>query len=75
MIKCDLNRFFFQAQTTVPFIDSNFVEPPELVPLSGVGLLYKYQIGHGGYVAPKLITHDYAAAAMRIRGAVGVYGV
>lgn len=63
------------AQTTVPFIDSNLVEPPELVPLSGVGLIYKFQVGHGGYVAPKLVTHDYAAAAMRIRGAVGVYGV
>lgn len=63
------------AQTTVPFIDSILVEPPELVPLSGVGLYYKYQIGHGGYVAPRLIIQDYAAAAMRIRGAVGVYGV
>lgn len=63
------------AQTTVPFIDTILVEPAELVPLSGVGLFYKYQPGHGGYVAPKLITHDYAAAAMRIRAAVGVYGV
>lgn len=63
------------AQTTVPFIDTILVEPSELVPLSGVGLFYKYQPGHGGYVAPKLITHDYAAAAMRIRAAVGVYGV
>lgn len=63
------------AQTTVPFIDSNLIEDPELVPLSGIGLFYKYQLGFGGYVAPKLVTHDYAAAAMRIRGAAGVYGV
>lgn len=63
------------AQTTVPFIDTNLVEAPELVPLSGVGLFYKFQVGHGGYVAPKVVTLDYAAPAMRIRGAVGVYGV
>lgn len=63
------------AQTTVPFFDSNLIEPPELAPLSGVGLFYKAKLGYGGFVAPRLITHDYATAAMRIRGAVGVYGV
>lgn len=63
------------AQTTVPFIDTVLVEPDDLGPLSGVGLFYKHQTGHGGYVAPRLITHDNAAAAMRIRAAVGVYGV
>lgn len=63
------------AQTTVPFFDSNTVEPTELVPLSGIGLFYKFQSGHGGYISPRLVTHDYADAAMRIRGAVGVYGV
>lgn len=63
------------AQTTVPFFDSNLIEPSELAPLSGVGILYKYQEGHGGFVAPKLITRDHSAAVMRIRGAVGVYGV
>lgn len=63
------------AQTTVPFIDSNLIESPELVPISGVGLFYKSQSGFGGYVAPRLVTQDNAAAAMRIRGATGVYGV
>lgn len=63
------------AQTTVPFIDSIQLEPYENVALHGIGIFYKAQIGHGGYIAPKLITYDYAASAMRIRGAVGVYGV
>lgn len=63
------------AQSTVPFIDSNLIESPELVALSGVGLFYKFQPGYGGYVAPRLITQDYGHAAMRIRGATGVYGV
>lgn len=63
------------AQTTVPFIESNYVEAPESEPLSGVGLFYKHQVGHGGYVAPKVVTLDNASAAMRIRGAIGVYGV
>lgn len=63
------------SQTTVPFIDSIEIESEDLAPLSGVGLFYKHQTGHGGYVAPQLVTHDNAAAAMRIRGAVGVYGV
>ncbi|XP_031627540.1 uncharacterized protein LOC116343553 [Contarinia nasturtii] len=63
------------AQSTVPFIDSNLIEPSELAPLSGVGIFYKYQKGYGGFVAPRLITRDHSAAVMRIRGAVGVYGV
>lgn len=63
------------AQTTIPFFDSIELEPYEMVPLHGVGIIYKYQHGYGGYIAPKLLTYDYAAAAMRIRGAVGVYGV
>lgn len=63
------------AQSTVPFIDSIQLEPYDSVPLHGVGIFYKSQYAHGGYIAPKLITYDYAASAMRIRGAVGVYGV
>lgn len=63
------------AQTTVPFIDSILVETPEMEPLSGIGLIYKFQLGYGGYVAPRLWTRDNAAAAMRIRSAAGVYGV
>lgn len=63
------------AQLTVPFIDSILIEPYESVPLSGVGLFYKSQVGFGGYLAPHLITYDYASAALRLRAAVGVYGV
>lgn len=63
------------AQTTVPFIDTILVEPDDFTPLSGVGIFYKHQLGHGGYVAPRIVTHDNAAAAMRIRAAAGVYGV
>lgn len=63
------------AQTTVPYIDSILVETPEMEPLSGVGLFIKFQTGYGSYVAPRLVTQDNAAAALRIRSAVGVYGV
>lgn len=63
------------AQTTVPFIDSILVETPEMEPLSGIGLFYKFQLGYGGYVAPRLVTQDNAAAVMRVRSATGVYGV
>lgn len=63
------------AQTTVPFIDSILVETPEMEPLAGIGLFYKFQLGYGGYVAPRLVTQDNAAAAMRVRSANGVYGV
>lgn len=63
------------AQTTVPFIDSILVETPEMEPLAGIGLFYKFQLGYGGYLAPRLVTQDNAAAAMRVRSANGVYGV
>lgn len=49
------------AQTTIPFLDIQMVEPRHPVPLAGVGLLYKGQEGYGGYVAPKVITYDYTA--------------
>lgn len=63
------------AQNTVPFIDSILVETPEMEPLSGIGLFYKFQLGFGGYVAPRLVTQDNAASVMRVRSANGVYGV
>lgn len=61
------------AQTTVPFIDSNLIESPDMMALSGVGLFYKFQPGFGGYVAPKLVLPDHDEDAMRIRGATGVF--
>lgn len=63
------------AQSTVPFIDTALVEPTEAIPLSGMGIFYKATKGFGGFVAPKLITYDFASTALRIRAAVGVYGV
>lgn len=47
------------AQTTVPFLDIQMVEPVHPVPLAGIGLYYKGQDGFGGYIAPKLVTYDY----------------
>lgn len=48
------------AQTTIPFIDAQLVEPKYLVPLSGAGIYYKGQPGYGGYVAPKIVTYDFS---------------
>lgn len=48
------------AQTTVPFIDAQLVEPPNPAPLSGVGLYYKTFESSGGFIAPKLITYNFA---------------
>ncbi|KAJ6637237.1 hypothetical protein Bhyg_09967 [Pseudolycoriella hygida] len=48
------------AQTTVPFIDTEIVEPIRPTILSGVGLYYKGQNGYGGFIAPKIVTYDFA---------------
>lgn len=48
------------AQTTVPYIDAQLVQPgPNLVPLSGIGLYYKGFPGNGGFIAPKVLTYNY----------------
>lgn len=47
------------AQTTVPFIDAQLVEPHNLIPLSGVGLYYKGQPNNGGFIAPKVLTYNF----------------
>lgn len=46
-------------QLTVPFIDSQRVEPYNPIPLSGVGLYHKATVGSGGFIAPKLIVQDF----------------
>lgn len=48
------------GQSTVPYLDTQDVTSEPLAPLSGVGLYHKGQDGYGGYVAPKIITYDYA---------------
>lgn len=48
------------GQTTVPYLDAQDVVSVPPVALSGAGLYHKGQAGFGGFVAPKLITYDYA---------------
>lgn len=48
------------AQTTVPFIDIELVEPTHPTILSGAGLYYKGQPGFGGFIAPKIVTYDFS---------------
>lgn len=48
------------AQTTVPFIDIELVEPTHPTILSGAGLYYKGLPEYGGFIAPKIVTYDFA---------------
>lgn len=63
------------AQLTVPFFDATIVESNNDDAVSGAGIYYKSTPGYAGFIAPKLIMYDRGAAVMRIRAAVGVYGV
>lgn len=47
------------SQVTVPFIDTQRVEPYLPVALSGVGLYHKTANGSGGFIATKLIVYDF----------------
>lgn len=53
------DRYKDAAQTTVPFIDIQVVEPEIPVPLNGIGIYYKGLPGYGGFIAPKIVTYDY----------------
>lgn len=46
-------------QLTVPFIDTQRVEPYNPIALSGVGLYHKSISGTGGFIAPKLVVYDF----------------
>lgn len=46
-------------QSTVPYIDTQLVEPSHPAPLIGVGLYYKGSDGFGGYIAPYVVPYDY----------------
>lgn len=48
------------AQTTVPFIDTQYVAPDPPVLLSGIGIFHKGQPHYGGFIAPKVFTYDYS---------------
>lgn len=47
------------SQLTVPFIDTQRVEPYLPVALSGVGLYYKTTNTSGGFIGTKLIVYDF----------------
>lgn len=48
------------AQTTIPYIDAQDATSFPPVPLTGVGIFHKGQDLSGGFIAPKLITFDFA---------------
>lgn len=47
------------SQLTVPFIDTQRIEPYNPIPLSGVGLYHRSVDESGGFIAPKLIVYDF----------------
>lgn len=47
------------AQSTVPFIDTQSVEPKPPVPISGAGIFHKGRGGFGGFIGLKLITYNF----------------
>lgn len=49
------------AQSTVPMLDTQRVEPYYPSPLSGVGLYHKTVDDSGGFIAPKIIVIDFEA--------------
>lgn len=48
------------GQTTVPFFDSQAVEMKIPVPLSGIGVFHKGEVGSGGFIAPRIFTYDFS---------------
>lgn len=47
------------SQLTVPFIDTQRVEPYNPIALSGVGIYHKLIRGSGGFIAPSIIVYDF----------------
>lgn len=47
------------GQTTVPFIDAQWVVTSPASPLKGVGIHWRGRIGSGGYVAPVITAYDF----------------
>ncbi|KAK0161272.1 hypothetical protein PV327_009759 [Microctonus hyperodae] len=46
---------------TVPFFDAQPVEVSPEFPLGGIGLFHRGRNGFGGYIAPRIFTHNIAA--------------
>ncbi|XP_058794289.1 uncharacterized protein LOC131665995 isoform X2 [Phymastichus coffea] len=47
------------GQSTIPFIDTQRVEPKPPVPISGAGIFHKGRGGYGGFLSLKLITYNF----------------
>lgn len=52
------DKFKDLAQTTIPYIDAQLVEPHNPVPLGGVGLYWKSFSGYGGFIGPKILNYN-----------------
>lgn len=48
------------AQSTVPFIDIQEIQPSPVIPIAGAGIYHKGRKGSGGFVGMKLITYNFA---------------
>ncbi|XP_025191079.1 uncharacterized protein LOC112591459 isoform X2 [Melanaphis sacchari] len=48
------------AQTTLPFIDMQTVEPYPGIPFSGLGIYFKGTKGYGGFIGASVSTYDYS---------------
>ncbi|XP_025418237.1 uncharacterized protein LOC112688982 isoform X2 [Sipha flava] len=48
------------AQSTIPFIDKQTVDPYPGVPLSGVGIYYKGVKSYGGFIGANVFTYDFS---------------
>lgn len=47
------------GQLTVPFIDTQRLEPERAVVLSGVGMHLRARDGYGGFIAPRVFVYDF----------------
>ncbi|XP_050531458.1 uncharacterized protein LOC126900066 isoform X2 [Daktulosphaira vitifoliae] len=48
------------AQTTLPFIDKQTVEPFPAIPLSGVGIYFKGIENYGGFIGANVFTYNFS---------------
>ncbi|KAI4500300.1 hypothetical protein M0802_004717 [Mischocyttarus mexicanus] len=48
------------AQSTIPFLDIQPVEPKPPIPLAGAGIFHKGRSGSGGFLTLKLLTYNFA---------------
>lgn len=46
------------GQTTIPFIDTQYLTSKYLTPLSGAGLVHRAEKGYGGFLSLKLYNYN-----------------